>query len=193
METTPEQLIPTAEFEDLLKEACIRIQKVVEENQANSVAPMLVCILPKLGSEQRQQAPLLLDEFPEGEAKRRLLFSVGKSLGEQQVPVVAAFLISEAWMKALSVAEGWRARARGVPRPSSAPDRTEAVVVWGRTVDGRAAFGMSQITRDRRDRVNFGNWNLTLCAQCADEGVEENLLGFFFAGYFSDGNGEPEA
>jgi len=173
-----EALISTTEFEATLKEEARRMGEFAGQLKGEELRPLLVLLLDRKAPDgERERALVALPEFPEGEGKRKVLFAAGMEVAGRKLPVVAAFLAAEAWTKMMTEAEGWRAKLHGPPRPSTAPDRTEALVLWGRTVDGRAALAMAPLSH-HSSATKLGAWRFI--GPGAD--VQDNLLGFFFSG-----------
>ena len=173
-----EALISTVEFDFILKQEARRMGEFVGTLKGQELRPLLVLLLDRRepGGE-RAKAVVSLPEFPEGDGKRRVLFAAGMEVAERKLPVVAALLAAEAWTKMMTEAEAWRAKTHGPPRPSKAPDRTEALVMWGRTVDGRSALAMAPLSH-HGSKTELGKWRFI----GPGEEVEDNLLGFFFTG-----------
>ena len=90
---------------------------------------------------------------------------------------VAAFLVAESWVKRMTPAEGWRSKGKPIPLPSRCPDRTEAIVIFGSTLDGRLNMAMADIQRGRGRSAVLGSWEF-------NEHGASDLLKYFFAGHF---------
>jgi hypothetical protein len=183
--SSAEGVMPTAEFNARLQEVSGTIEGVIKETAADQLAPLLVLFLAEQTDDgERVQIPVPLTPFPEGDEKRHLLYGLGEQLAGKGVPVVAAFLASEAWVKAMTPADGWRARFSGVPQPSKCPDRTEAVVLWGKTIDGRSNLAMAAIGRAANGRIKLDRWRIIESEGVPDqETAQDNLLKFLFSGY----------
>jgi hypothetical protein len=124
-----------------------------------------------------------IGSFPEGMAKRRALFRAGLETAKRAKTVLAATLVCEAWIKTLSPAEDWRARAVGPPVPSKAPDRRDAVILTARTLDGRVAAAYAFLGKDG-GKARAGEWNVIECPEReSGRRYEDDLMGFFFGGY----------
>ena len=180
-----EALISTAEFNSLLQEETKRLEAFLPTLNGEQLRPMLFAILAKKDQEgNRQQALIALTAMPSGEEKQKVLFAAGRQAAKAGLPIAAALLISEAWAKSLSLTEGWRAKKVGMLPPSVCPDRQEALVVWGRTLDGRAGMAMAVLNRESKSAVHLEPWKAMPCPRRGKApSVQDNLLGFFFAGY----------
>ena len=177
-----EQVVPTAEFNDMLRTVSANVGRVIADKPADRWGPMMALFLDAQG--KRVQLPVALAEMPEGDAKREMLSSMGKQFAAKGLRIVACFIMTEAWIKTMTPAEGLRAKSAGIMAPSKYPDRTEAVVIMGRTPDGRANMAMAPIQRGAGGRIGLGPWAHVDCApEKQGEGFEDNLLAALFAGY----------
>jgi hypothetical protein len=180
-----ERLIPTAEFDALLREQAQRLAGEFQKERQKQFPPRLSLILdrpPEAGI--RKVAVLMLADLPDGEEKRRKLFLVGADAALNGLFPVAAFLCTESWIKNLSPAEGWRAKNKPLPVPSQCPDRTEGLVVSGSTLDGRMNMAIADIQRYGRG-MTLGPWKFHDFANAkTGVAVESDLLKYFFAGHY---------
>jgi hypothetical protein len=182
-----QRMINDAEFNGLLRQETVTIAKFVEGLTEN-MAPILVAILPdKDKDETRKRALVPLDGLPEGEEKRKKLFIAGVQTAQGGVQVCAVILNTEAWIKRLSPAEGWRAKQGVIPQPSKAPDRQDCLVVTAATIDGRTALAyapLRHVGRKRKlDPWEVTEWNGWDSGTGGADNLD-NLLKYFFAGYF---------
>ena len=184
-----EKVFATAEFNALLKKASGNIEALIGKTKPRSLAPMLLLFLDKDPDSKgrRVEVPMALASFPSGDEKRKILFDVGGQIADKKLPVVACFLASEVWFKTMTPAEGWRSKSVGMRPPSEYPDRTEAVVLCGRTIDGRTNMAHADFERGKGGRIELGRWKTIECKGEQDKGdsVEDNLLSFLFAGYLT--------
>ena len=183
MRDVGQRMISDAEFNALLRQETVTIAKFVEGLTEN-MAPILVAVLQekdKNGTRKRAIVPL--GGLPEGEEKRKKLFIAGVQTAQAGVQVCAAILNTEAWIKRLSPAEGWRAKRGEIQQPSKAPDRQDCLVVTASTIDGRTALAYAPIRHEGRKR-KLDPWEVSEW-QGWDSGTggEDNLLKYFFAGY----------
>jgi hypothetical protein len=177
-----EEAISTVEFNDLLHQETERLGKFVEKLD-HELRPMLVVFGEKGKDDKRMAGVVQIASFPEGDAKRRVLFAAGAQAAKEGIQIIAALLCTEAWAKTLSPAESWRAKSQGLMQPSKAPDRREVVFITGRTIDGRTASAYAPFTRiggrTKAEPWRFMEWR----GENADAEAQENLVGYFFAGY----------
>ena len=175
-----ERLIPTVEFNGLLRgQAEWAAGEFRKESRAPQFPPRLSLIQDRPpGVDGRKIAILALTGLPEGEEKRKRLFIIGTEAAMNGLTAVAAFLVAESWIKRMTPAEGWRSKGKPIPLPSRCPDRTEAIVIFGSTLDGRLNMAMADIQRGRARPATLGPWEFN------DRNGESDLLKYFFAGHF---------
>ena len=179
-----EQLIPSAEFDGLLRNETNTLNSFVPTLGAEELQPMMIVLLEdKEADGTRKRALVPVQGMTEDADKTQVMMATGAAVAEAGARMVGAFLITEAWTKTLSPAEAWRAKAEPV-RPSKTADRQETLVVWGRTVDRRAAVAMAPIRRDEAT-IKLGEWSITNC-QPIGEKMQDNLLGPFFLGFLQE-------
>ena len=153
------------------------------EKLNHELHPMLVVFGEKGKDGERTACVVQIASLPEGDAKRRVLFASGAQAAKKGMQIVAALLCTEAWAKALSPAESWRAKSQGLMQPSKAPDRREIIYIAGRTIDGRIVSAYAPFTRIG-GRTKVESWHFMESSGAnADAEAEENLVGYFFAGY----------
>jgi hypothetical protein len=119
----------------------------------------------------------------EDEGKQKTMMALGASVAQKGLRIVAAFMISEAWVKRLDEAEAWRIKSHPI-RASQAADRKETLVVLGRTVDRRVVVAMAPIQRNDTGS-SIGAWDIHPCKPLGEQD-QDNILGFFFLGFLSE-------
>ena len=179
-----ENLIPSAEFDDLLQKETEMLNGFVPTLGSDELQPMMIVLMEGKDEDGgRKRALLPIQGLTEDADKRQVMAATGAAVAETGVRMVGAFLITEAWTKSLSAAEAWRSKAEPV-LPSKMADRQEALVVWGRTVDRRVALAMAAIHRDEAT-TRLGDWRIQKCHP-ADETESDNLLSHFFLGFLQE-------
>jgi hypothetical protein len=181
-----EKVIPTTEFNALLGKVSGNFEKLIGKTKMRSLAPMLLIFLTGHDSDgKRTEVPMMLTSLPDGDEKRKLLFAVGGQIADKGLQMVACFMACEAWVKTMTQIEGWRSKSIGLQQPSKCPDRTEAVVIWGRTIDSRTNMAFAKLGRGKGDMIKLGRWDTIECksSQGKGESVEDNMLSHLFAGY----------
>jgi len=174
-----DQFITTEEFDALLREEAQRLSNFVPTLNGAQLQPMIVALLNRKETNSKREAVLIaVPSMPEGDEKRQMLFALGAKVAGEKLQVVGAFLATEAWMKVMTQAEGWRTKKHGVPQPSKCADRQETIILWGRTIDGRLKWGLAPLNHQSK-KVSLGVWKFSNPA----DGIEDNLLSYFFAGY----------
>jgi hypothetical protein len=178
-----EKMVSTPEFNVMVGEEAVRLGEFVKTLE-HELAPMLMLVLEKRDADgERARGLVAVDSFTDSDAKRRALFTAGAKAAGTGESVVAAMLCTESWIKTMSPAESWRAKGQGIPLPSESPDRREALTIMGRTIDGRVGMAFAFLDRTS-GKTKVGDWQLNEWQGWdSDRGAEDNLLGFFFAGY----------
>lgn len=179
-----EQLITSMEFDNLLREETLRLAEFVPTLGKEELRPMLIAFLEGREADgQRKRALMPVSLMSEGEGKQQTMMALGASVAQKGLRIVAAFMISEAWMKRLDESEAWRIKSKPI-RASQAPDRQETLVVMGRTVDRRVAVAMAPIHRNETG-TRIGEWDIHPCKLLGEQ-EQDNILGFFFLGFLSE-------
>ena len=91
----------------------------------------LVLAIHALPDGSHELNVLIPPEFG-GERAREIMIAIGAKAAESDDPLAAAFLVTEAWMTLRPAADA----PPGLP-PSEDPDRIEALVISGSTIDQR--------------------------------------------------------
>lgn len=169
-------LFPDAMINRVLRDETMVVSKFVRSLKGEEANPILVLFV-MTDEDEPQRVLVPITRFPP--EKHEFLRGVGSGIGGSSVPVVAALLVSEAWLKHVSHSEAWRAKKDGLPIPSKCPDRQEVVIVSVRTIDGRGAFASAPIKVDKEGR-GVGDWSFV---QEAKTEFKDNMLGSFFEGY----------
>jgi hypothetical protein len=150
----------------------------VERDRPAKVPQRLVLVViktrPHVERELLEMTLVDTAETDHHKAMERAGEAAVKETGTEQL-IVAVYHIAEVWIS-------FAAAQTGKP-PSENDDRTEAVCVSGRTMDGRSAMSRAPIARDAEGRLALGD---SVCLQSGGKfGVESPLLARFYAGYFT--------
>jgi hypothetical protein len=120
--------ISDGEFNRMLLDILAWASEYIEGKEAANPLVLAVHALADGNHELNILIPL---EFG-GERAREIMIAIGAKAAESDDPLVAAFLVTEAWMTT-------RPAAAGPPElpPSEDPERIEALVISGSTIDQR--------------------------------------------------------
>jgi len=152
-----QSLIEDGEFDALFRRSAKEAAVLFRRAGERQMQPVILAYSDRGAGGQRTQSVIPVErELPDGEEKRRGLAGMGMQAALGKRSLVCAYFVAEAWAKVMSPAEGWRAKAEGLPQPSKAPDRQDMLVIWARTIDGRAAMATAQIMLDGKGRRRMG-------------------------------------
>jgi len=173
------ELFPDEMIDGTLREETMVISNLIRNIGGEEISPLMSIFAITDKGMTRMMVPLVRGLPPD---KHRFMKDIGFSIGAKMIPVVAAILVAEAWVKEISQAEAWRAKTSGFPVPSKCPDRQEIVTIIVRTCDGRGVTATAPIVRDAQGR-GAGQWDMTMCKDFKK--TQENMLGSFFRGYLN--------
>lgn len=111
----------------------------------DGVTPHLLVLHRQPDMEMAYDFYVMPDAFGETDTKYNTLEAIGSILGEEHKAVVAIFLVSEAWLSTCTTDEVEKHPYR---KAGDDPNRQEAAIVAGRTLDNRHSMSMSILNRD---------------------------------------------
>ncbi len=120
--------ISDGEFNRMLLDILAWASEYIEGKET---ADLLVLAVHALADGDHELNVLIPPEFG-GERAREIMITIGAKAAESDDPLVAAFLVTEAWMTTRPA----DADAPELP-PSEDPERLEALVICGSTIDQR--------------------------------------------------------
>lgn len=149
----PKLFLSDDEFREFFEREIALTEKVVDEQRPTSLLPRLTVI-----GHEGPDSPCSVRVFSlampltDAKEKQRIFASLGvRCYKQEKVCPLAAFFTCEAWCS--------RQRA-GAPsiQPSKDPAREEAVIVFGRTIDGRDCMAVAPIFRDSGNVIRLGKF-----------------------------------
>lgn len=91
---------------------------------------------------------LVLDNFNDFDVRCDTLRKIGEDCAARKELVLAILFASEAW-----VSRQDPDAPRQYARAGDDPNRQEAAIIAGKTVDGRALYGTAELTRNRKQKI----------------------------------------
>lgn len=150
MTTTLPQLPPFTpisddEFAAMAKQCREYAEHLMDET---GIIPHVLCeVFSPFTAEITHQLVSIVGGFNEHVEKNAMLFSIGKKLYEDKLAPRAWFLICEAWIAIKGPGR------RKFLCPADDPERREAIIYHGVTLDGRNASGRRYVQRDAQEKI----------------------------------------
>lgn len=168
------------ELDKLIKQE----QTYLDEHPTDGVMPKLFAIMSKDGKPggelERAIVMMVNPDFEDTDKKWETFRAMGFKFAEENHNVIAIYQCTEAW-----VSQQEKKEDGSFQRPSEDPNRMEAIILAGLTVDGRSNLATIPFERVTKDKIIF-----TKTAQvfkydekAEDQQFQNNLLGEFFKGY----------
>ena len=183
-----ESLISTSDFDEFLEYHTAQAIRDVRSSPSPDFQPRIILHLDKpkkegyvdsyQDEETRQASICFLKSLPEN--KQDYLAKCGADAAKSGIRGVAAFFLSEAWMKKMNKKE-MSDFDKAPKRVHDYEDKSEIIMVVGRTLDGRA--NMAVITIDRTPERNIIVCSKDVTKTRAEDGPQDNLLTSFWDGY----------
>lgn len=154
------------------------------ENPTDGVIPKIFTIMSKDGKPngelERAIVMMVNPDFEDSQKKFDTFQAMGYKFAEDNRNVIAVFQISEAW-----VSQQEKNESGEFMRPSEDPNRAEAIIVAGLTVDGRSNFSATSFEKVTDKKVIFTKTPQVFKydPDAKNQEFQNNLLGEFFKGY----------
>lgn len=167
------------EFNEIL-EHNLKVEQGFMEREGEEIMPKIFLVMNRHVDGKRVIALGLIPEM--GEDRFNMFFGIGKKFGAGKEQIVAALFASTAWMGPPSeLMPG----DKEYVRPSEHPNRQEALVIGGMTIDGRSNMGTASYKKIG-DSYMFGSPVIMKYTKNHKDGqTESDLLKSFFEGYLS--------
>jgi hypothetical protein len=161
--------MPVERLEELMREQWQLLSQHLLEERPKSVMPALLLVLKDSPEAEEERVLLALAvPFNEDEEKRPLLRRIGQQVHEARQFPVAALLTSEAWVAPEQTPH---------VQPRDNPERREALIFCGSTLNFESRLLTVPVRRDAEDRMIQDGEPEMLQA-------EARLLAQFFTGFF---------
>ena len=121
-------LISDGEFNRMLLDILEWVGVYIEGQE--KVTPVVLAI--HVLADGAHEVNVLIPPAFGGERAREIMIAIGAKAAESDAPLVATFLVTEAWMTLRPATDG----PPELP-PTADPDRIEALVIGGSTIDQR--------------------------------------------------------
>jgi hypothetical protein len=162
-----DMFVSEAEFRRLLAAEVEFTKKLVQDQRPVSLLPRFAVTGVRAEGQPRETRVFGLDvSLNDSEEKRRLFEGLGARCYAEQFCPLAAFVTTEAWLSTQTEVQ-----------PRQDPKRQEAVVISGRTIDGRDCLALAPVFRDTGDVIRLGKFD-------GGPGQSESLLLNAFFGSF---------
>ena len=169
-----DMFVSEEEFRRLLSAEVEFTRKLVENAKPVSLLPRLAVTGVRAEGQPRETRAFGLDvSMNDSEEKRRLFEGLGARCYAEQFCPLAAFVTTEAWLSTQTEVQ-----------PRRDPKRQEAVVISGRTIDGRDCLAMAPVFRDTGNVIRLGKFD-----DCAGQS-ESLLLNAFFGSFMKAAFGD---
>lgn len=173
-----------ADFNAELRNLSDHENTLLTEHPSDSVQPKILAILSKdgkPGGELEKAIVMLVNpNFDDADEKFKIFKGVGAMFAEKKMNLVAVYQVCEAW-----VSQQEKSKDGKFMRPSEDPNRTEAIIIAGMTIDGRTNMATLPFERVTKDKVIFTKSTQYIDYNEADKNsqLESNLLAEVFKGY----------
>ncbi len=146
----------------------------------NGLAPKLVIVKQgkKNGKFELMFVAIIAEHFNDYETRCEILRQLGHDCAEKEIQTLAVFLASEVWTVKAAVKN--RNQYKQV---SDHPDKTEALMVYGRTLDARSSLTIVDVTRDNNDNIKRLDQRKTDYNLSRDDDIQSSLVDYFWQGY----------
>ncbi len=150
--------------------------------------PKLVVIVQKVKEDKTTEEEVIICAFGGGfedtDSKYKVMMGLGAKIAEQNIKFpLLVFLQSEAWV---SIPKQTQEQVKNGDyiQPSKDPNRTEAIITAGMTIDGRTNFAMSTII-PKTEKARFLSEPNYMDYKVGAKGIESHsdLLKQFWLGY----------
>lgn len=177
------------EFNEMLHLEVDRISAFVSKEQPDNWLPKMVIALHRGPTDNVRKLGLVcFADIPQDHREKcEMMRNLGEEIAKTKQKIVAILFSTEAWMKQMSDKEMAIAMARSghIPQPSECADKTEGLIVVGRTIDGRNGMSMGKIVR--KDASEKGKIvairDVRTIEVGGEEKIDSTLLEHFFRGY----------
>lgn len=164
-------------FQEYLEDSFQRARNLFElDPRAELKARMLVATCDDVTGDDWKTSLVLFAEFDEN--RYAAVRAAGTRFGEERQGVVAVYLISEVWFSTQRW-DAWKAHPENQVAPIDDPDRKEAVMVVGMTLDLQVVVKEAMIERDEQGRARIVPWPF----EGQPMHLESKLVKQFFIGY----------
>lgn len=154
------------------------------KNPTDGVMPKIFTIMSKDGKPngelERAVVMMVNPDFEDQDKKFEIFQAMGYKFAEDNHNIIAVFQISEAW-----VSQQEKNESGEFMRPSEDPNRAEAIIVAGLTIDGRSNFSAIPFEKVTEKKVIFTKTPQVFKydPDAKNPEFQNNLLGEFFKGY----------
>lgn len=175
-----QSFISNDEFNELLRDSIKMDQEYFDSGEQTGFIPQLKIIGLK-GDDGKRVATLIVLTDLTDDNKYDLMMSIGVkfALEGQHAPVCALFT-TEAWVRTYTPEEQ---RGENFKQPSAYPDKQEALITSGLTIDGRANMATTKINRLKGNVISLGTSHILEYDPKERQGVDPQILRKFFLGY----------
>jgi hypothetical protein len=97
---------------------------------------------------QRLLVPIITDDYNKFEDRAGFIRFAGQKIAEQKIQSVMVFLSSEAWMSC------YKNSNHPIVMPSQDPERMEAFILAGMSIDKRMTMYMSHLSRNEKNKID---------------------------------------
>jgi hypothetical protein len=173
-----------ADFNEELRSLSKNENEFLTQHPSDSITPKILAILSKDGKPggtlEKAIVMLVNPNFDNPDEKFKIFKSIGAMFAEKKMNLVAVYQVCEAW-----VSQQEKKEDGSFMRPSEDPNKMEAIIIAGMTVDGRTNMATVPFQRVTKDKVIFTKSTQYIDYNEADKGhqLESNLLAEVFKGY----------